>query len=181
MSNLGLAAGPLLELLLVRGVSLDAELHFLEPPLPQDHLGDLSVLDVPEEPVERRAVDRLRVLLAHLRWELLVPLDLNENSHHVNEIIVIVDLIRSPYLVVFNKNHDVTFSIPARGADHLNRENKVMPGRGGLFRKSRTICGRMSSSRNFSNWPEAPSLESSWSSPRRFWHFTLAAVKGMRK
>ena len=133
MSNLGLATGPLLELLLVRGVSLDAELHLLEPPLPQDHLGDLSVLDVPEEPVERRAVDRLRVLLAHLRWELLVPLDLNENSHHVNEIIVIVDLIRSPYLVVFNKNHDVTFSIPARGADHLNRENKVMPGRGGLF------------------------------------------------
>ena len=77
MSNLGLATGPLLELLLVRGVSLDAELHLLESPLPQDHLGDLSVLDVPEEPVESRAVDRLRVLLAHLRRELLVPLDLS--------------------------------------------------------------------------------------------------------
>ena len=79
-THLCLSAGPLLELLLVRGVPLDAQLDLLQPPLPQHQLGHLPVLHVPEEPVQRRAVDRLRVLLAHLGRELFVPLDLSSKE-----------------------------------------------------------------------------------------------------
>ena len=69
----------------MRGVSLDAELHLLESPLPENHLGHLSVLHVAEEAVERSAVDRLCVLLSHLRGELFVPLDLEGKLHQFHE------------------------------------------------------------------------------------------------
>ena len=75
VDNLGPTARPLLDLLLVRGVALDAKLDLLKSTLPQHRLGLLAVLDVLEEAVERRAFDGLAVLLAHLRREVLVPVD----------------------------------------------------------------------------------------------------------
>ena len=49
------AAGPRLDLLLVRGVAFDAELDLLEAAFAKNKFGHVAILDVAEEPVRNRS------------------------------------------------------------------------------------------------------------------------------
>lgn len=67
------AAGPLLDLLLVRGIALDTESDLLQTSILQHLLGHLAVFDILEKAVHGRTRHRLAVLFAHLRRILFVP------------------------------------------------------------------------------------------------------------
>lgn len=69
------AARPLLDLLDVGRIALDAQPNLLQTPLLHHLLGNVSVFDVLEEPIQSSALHRLAVLLTHFGRILLVPVD----------------------------------------------------------------------------------------------------------